>query len=285
MSEDSSSGPVPLFVPPGHFYSPVVAPKEAAQHLANLRSDKHSLPGVKIDLPSLRLLWNSLLPLMKQCDFPEHPTPGRMFHYHNDAYGYGDACMLAAMLRFITPKRFIEVGSGWSSACLLETIARYDLGTSVTFIEPHTELLKITIAGSPLRDQTSIIQSRVQDVSLDTFRQLDAGDILFIDSTHVAKTGSDVCHEIFEILPQLQSGVYVHFHDTFWPFEYPSQWAVDQNRSWNELYILRAFLMDNAGWRIVMFNDYIAKADAALIQDTFPSFLKNPGGALWLRRA
>ena len=60
------------------------------------------------------------------------------------------------------------------------------------------------------------------------FEVLEAGDILFINSTHVLRTGSDVCFELFEVLPRLASGVFVHFHDMFWPFEYPRKWAVNR---------------------------------------------------------
>jgi hypothetical protein len=119
---------------------------------------------------------------------------------------------------------------------------------------------------------------------LELFEQLQPGDFLFIDSTHILRTGSDVCFELFEILPRLASGVIVHFHDVFWPFEYPAEWIVDENRSWNELYALRAFLTDNGKWKILFFNNYFAKLERSLVEKTFPTFLRNPGGALWLQR-
>ena len=105
-----------------------------------------------------------------------------------------------------------------------------------------------------------------------------------VDSTHVLRTGSDVCFELFEILPRLAPGALVHFHDMFWPFEYPRSWAVDENRSWNELYAVRAFLTNNEQWEVVFFNDYFAKLETKRIEDTYPNFLRNSGGALWLRR-
>ena len=94
---------------------------------------------------------------------------------------------------------------------------------------------------------------------MSVFDELNEGDILFIDSTHVLRTGSDVCFELFEVLPRLAPGVLVHFHDIFWPFEYPRAWVVDENRSWNELYAIRAFLMNNSDWHIIFFNHYFAK--------------------------
>jgi len=93
-----------------------------------------------------------------------------------------------------------------------------------------------------------------------------------------------VCFELFEILPRLSSGVLVHFHDMFWPFEYPRTWVVDENRSWNELYGVRALLTDNDAWRVLLFNDYLARLERPMIESTYPQFLRNSGGALWLMR-
>ncbi len=120
----------------------------------------------------------------------------------------------------------------------------------------------------------------VQHVPLSVFAALEAGDILFVDSTHVVRTGSDVCFELFEVLPCLARGVLVHIHDMFWPFEYSRQWAVEENRSWNELYAVRAFLSYNDAWRIVLFNDYLAKLERGMIEATYPQFLRSTGGAL-----
>ena len=129
-----------------------------------------------------------------------------------------------------------------------------------------------------------VFEKPVQQVPLSIFDALQAGDILFINSTHVLRTGGDVCFELFEILPRLSRGVLVHFHDMFWPFEYPRSWSVDENRSWNELYAVRAFLSYNDAWGIVLFNDYLAKLERPMIEATYPQFLHNSGGALWLLR-
>ena len=92
------------------------------------------------------------------------------------------------------------------------------------------------------------------------------------------KTGSDVCHELFNILPILKSGVFVHLHDIFWPFEYSAEWVVRENRSWNELYGLRAFLMYNDAFEVVFFNDYFVQHCYDTIQADYPAMLKDSGG-------
>jgi hypothetical protein len=191
--------------------------------------------------------------------------------------------MLHAILLHYGPKRVIEIGSGWSSACIFDTVENYlEDSCKLTFIEPDLSILRDTLGDAA--GHVEIIEKRVQNVPLEIFNTLEAGDILLIDSTHILRTGSDVCFELFEILPRLACGVLVHIHDMFWPFEYPRSWAVDDNRSWNELYAVRAFLTNNDAWRIVMFNDYLAKLEREMIEATYPAFLRNSGGALWLQR-
>jgi hypothetical protein len=132
------------------------------------------------------------------------------------------------------------------------------------------------------KKSTSIIQSDVQLITLDNFEKLQAGDILFIDSTHVVKTGSDVNYILFEILPLLRSGVFIHFHDVFFPFEYPKEW-VYEGRNWNEDYFLRAFLMYNNKFEIRLFCEYIHRHHKVAFKD-MPLTYKNTGGNLWLEK-
>jgi Methyltransferase domain len=152
----------------------------------------------------------------------------------------------------------------------------------LTFIEPYPKLLHELLGETTA--QVRILEARVQDVPLEIFDDLAAGDVLFIDSTHILRTGSDVCHELFEILPRLAPGVLVHIHDMFWPFEYPRTWVVEENRSWNELQAVRAFLTGNADWEVIWFSDYMTQLERPLLETTCPRVLRNSGGALWLRR-
>lgn len=275
-----------LFVPPGHFFSPVVDPVEADRHLSQLEANPIplSLDGIKTDRKQMIEKWNSLLPFLNTIPFPQCKTPGFRYAFDNPSYSWGDGSILYAMLRSLQPRRFIEVGSGWSSVCALDTAERhFKKECEFTFVEPYPQLLNSLIGEVGINVQ--VIEMPIQQVPLGTFEALKAGDILFINSTHVLRTGSDVCFELFEVLPRLAAGVLVHFHDMFWPFEYPRKWAVDENRSWNELYAVRAFLTNNDDWRIIFFNDYFAKTERKLVAASYPDFLKNSGGALWLQRA
>jgi len=274
-----------LFVYPGHFYSPIVDTDEARVFL-----EKHSrqplpyeLPGIKIDLQEMVNLWNRILPFLTKIPFPSEKTDNFRFYFGNGNYSYGDASILHAMLLHFNPKNLIEVGSGFSSACTLDTLQIISNNNcQITFIEPYPELLNSLIGESI--DNVRVLPVRIQDIPLDLFRELADGDILFIDSTHILRTGSDVCYELFQILPSLAPGVIVHFHDIFWPFEYPFEWVVNDNRSWNELYAIRAFLTENDRFKIIFFNDYFNMQKKELIDRTYPTFNLNPGGALWLQK-
>ncbi|HEY9217013.1 MAG TPA: class I SAM-dependent methyltransferase [Phenylobacterium sp.] len=271
----------PLFVVPGHHYSPIADPAEAQRHLDRLALEGplESVPGVAIDRDAMRSLWAELVPLMADAPFPEQPQAGGAYHLDNPSFAWGDGLVLHAMLRRFGPRRVIEVGSGYSSACMLATLPGE---AEFTFIEPHPRLLR-ELLGAEL-DRHVLKASPVQDCPLELFAQLQDGDLLFIDSTHVLKTGSDVWYELFRVLPALAPGVLIHLHDIFWPFEYPRHWVVGANQSWNELYALHAFLMSNADYQVLMFNDYFAQLERPLIEATLPRFLTNPGGSIWLRK-
>jgi len=274
-----------LFVAPGHYFSPIVDPDEVAPYMDGLADPAgvEELPGIAIDRKQMIETWHSLLPFLTTCPFPDEEDPHCRYAFINPAYSFGDGSILHAMLRLHRPKRLIEIGSGWSSACSFETVQRdLDGDCNLTFIEPYPQLLRERLGRAAQR--VRLIDMPVQRIDPTLFEELETDDVLFIDSTHVLRTGSDVCFELFEILPRLAPGVLVHFHDIFWPFEYPRAWVVEENRSWNELYALRAYLMNNPSWRIVFFNDWFAQHERPLIEATYPKFLRNPGGALWLRR-
>jgi len=269
----------PLFVPPGHFYSPITNAQEVevAITAASLIETHHELHGIRLDRAAMLELWRSIATLARN-----EAAPHRRYHPDNPHFAATDAFVWSGMLRHLKPRQVIEVGSGWSSALLLDTIDEYfEHKVELTFIEPHPALLKGRIGTHP---EIRIIETGVQSCDLSIFEGLDSGDVLFIDSTHIMKTGSDVTHELFEVLPRLKSGVYVHFHDVFWPFEYPRTWSLEENRSWNELYALRAFLTENTSWQIVMFNDYLAKTAPNKVLEHYSDFKGTLGGSLYLRK-
>ena len=147
------------------------------------------------------------------------------------------------MIRTIQPKRVVEIGSGYSSAALLDINER-EFGGRIEYVivDPEPTLL-LELVSTEHHDDNEflLVAEEVQDVGGEQFAILEAGDVLFVDSTHVSKIDRDVNHLLFRILPLLQAGVYIHFHDIYYPFEYPPEW-IFQGRAWNEAYLLRAFL-------------------------------------------
>jgi hypothetical protein len=134
-------------------------------------------------------------------------------------------------------------------------------------------------------DQTRVvlIERRVQEVPLETFAALEAGDVLFIDSSHVSKIGSDVNRLFFDILPVLRPGVHVHIHDVAGNFEYPREWY-EEGRAWNEQYLLRAFLMYNRAFRIVLFTGWLFNTRHEFFRERMPLCARGGGGQIWLRK-
>lgn len=269
----------------GHFYSPVVDPEAlAASGFAVDRSlPEERLAGLSIDPDRMLAFWDAHLPAMHGANFPAQERPPRRYFADNDIYSWGDALVLAAMFDAHRPRRVIEIGSGFSSACMLDLADAMGLPTAFTFVEPYADRLKGLLTAADA-GRCTLHETPVQATDPQLYAELDAGDILFIDSTHVSKAGSDVNFELFEILPRLKPGVIVHFHDIFYPFEYPDAWIFQSRRSWNEIYILRAFLMFNPAFEVLFFNDYFGRRHADHARATLPRFMDNPGGGLWLRK-
>lgn len=285
MNSKEYKSQINLFVPAGHFYSPIVNPSEALSYLSGREPSNRSLhvPGINIDNPGMVDEFSSFVPYLLEIPFTSEGKMDLRYRFNNDAYSWADGSILYSMLRKYKPRRLIEIGSGWSSACSIDTIEIYFRGKcDVSFIEPYPALLNSLLGNT--KQKVAVYDTPVQQVNLSVFSELEEGDFLFIDSTHVAKTGSDVCFEIFEILPVLKPGVRVHFHDVFWPFEYPHNWILEENRSWNEIYMLRAFLQDNNNWKITFFNDYFGRLQKELIASIYPDYLQNTGGAIWLEK-
>ncbi len=241
------------------------------------------MPGIALDEPMQLALLEDLKVFYDEMRFPRERSGAFRYWYENPAYSYSDAIFLHCMIRHARPKRIIEVGSGYSSAMTLDT-SELHFGGSIrcTFIEPYPELLYGLLRPGD-RERIEVLPVRVQDVPLARFAELERGDILFIDSTHVAKAGSDVPYLYFQVLPRLKSGVLVHIHDIFTGFEYPEPW-VFEGRNWNEIYVLRAFLMFNRSFRILLFNTFLEQRHRAWFSAKMPLCLQNEGGSIWLRR-
>lgn len=273
--------------PNGHFYSPVhsiddLKPYEKVVSRSRAKFVK-DLPGFSENAILKEL--GAITPYFKDFDYPMHDDGESRYYTRNVSFPALDAVVLFSMIRANKPKRIIEIGSGFTSGLMMETNERYfDNKIDITFIEPYPHLLYQRMRKGD-KSKYKVIPGRVQDISIDIFKQLKRNDILFIDSTHVSKFNSDVNYELFDILPGLNRGVIIHFHDVFDGFEYPLKWLED-GWSWNEDYILRAFLMNNNGYEILLMNDYLSNHYPASLKTSYPRQDKDilNGGSLWLRK-
>ena len=160
------------------------------------------------------------------------------------------------MLNKLKPRKLIEVGSGFSSALILDTkdeFLKYPI--ELTFIDPNPQDRLTALLKDEDYKTTTIIKDIVQNTSIETFRELKENDILLIDNSHVSKTGSDVNYLMTDILPNLNKGVVVHIHDIFYPFEYPKEWLFNTRLNWNEIYSVHNFLLFNSAFKILFFSD------------------------------
>ncbi len=272
------------FAPPGHFYSPLPDIKFIEHHKETLFDRQiNSIPGIENNLEGQLALIEKFSRYYDELPFKDDKSAGLHYYFRNTWFTYGDAIILYSALRHYRPKRIIEVGSGFSSAAMLDTNDLFfSKKIAFTFIDPHPERL-LTLLSDKDKNQHDIIKDIVQNIPFERFATLNAQDILFIDSSHVAKIGSDVVHLVTKILPRLNKGVIVHFHDVFWPFEYPEEWF-RVGRAWNENYILKAFLQFNDKFKIFFLNSYLAIHHREVVENKLPLFSKDPGGSLWIKK-
>jgi len=169
-----------------------------------------------------------LAPALEAIGADTPPAP----RWNQDWFPRLDAAAAYAIVRKTGPRRIVEVGSGHSTRFLARAVTDGGLDTQITSIDPAP---RATLAGLPIRR----FETRVENADLGLFQALAPGDILFIDSSHQLKPGSDVEFLLTRVLPQVRAGVCVHFHDIFLPDDYPADWAW---RRYNEQQAVAALL-------------------------------------------
>lgn len=266
-----------------HYYEP----------LFDMRALRHPLDDPR-DLPGIDWNVDEQLAILDRFDFAAEllafptvkPAEPQVFHYGNEAFKSGDAEYLYGMIRLFRPRRIVEIGSGHSTLMARNAIRRNE-GDDPAYacdhvcIEPYEqpwlEDLGVTVVRKP-----------VEQVERSIFRSLTAGDILFIDSSHMIRPQGDVLVEFLEILPGLAPGVLVHVHDIFSPRDYPATWLRDEIRLWNEQYLLEAFLSFNSGFRIIGALNFLKHAHGDRLAAACPVFAREfadrEPGSFWMIR-
>lgn len=271
------------WVPPGHALSPIPSLDEVRRREAQIYEVPREMAGLDLNERGQLLLFEKLVEYYPAQPFAAQQTPGRRYWFENPAYSYADAILLYCMMRHLRPQRIIEIGAGYSSAAILDTNEIFfENSIACTLIEPEPQLLHSLLKEGDAESIT-ILDRNLQEIPSAIFEDLQANDILFVDSSHVSKIDSDVNHIFFRILPLLKSGVHIHFHDIFYPFEYPLDW-VYEGRAWNEAYLLRAFLQYNSEFQIQLLNTFIDWFHKDDYFQKMPLVEKNTGGSIWIRR-
>lgn len=267
---------------PGHFYSPIPDREEIKRREAEVFNKDIAIYGIDFNDEVQLDFLDKIKPLLPEAPWKFEKQENLAFRYDNIYYTYSDALTLYGLMRILRPGKIIEVGSGWSSAVMLDTNRLFcESKTRLLFIEPYPDrLMEVKKETDPAEHW----QVFIQQVDLDVFRKLNNGDFLFIDTSHVSKIGSDVNFILFELLPVLKKGVYVHFHDIHFPFEYPKKW-IYEGYAWNENYVLRAYLTNNADFEIVFMNTYLEyRYPEKMPEMLFTNYNNSITGSIWLRK-
>jgi hypothetical protein len=275
-----------------HYYNPIPDREDLPESYWTTRSE---LPGVDLNLPhALTVLREEIVPHLDEFrrTFPmEKPEGGEGFYLMNYAFMAVDAHVYYALIRARRPRRIVEIGSGFSTLVGVEAARRNRADGSpcaVTAVEPYPAGRLRRAVGEEL----ALIEEKVQAVPMELFTSLEAGDILFIDSTHVLREGGDVWWEYCEILPRLQRGVLVHIHDVSLPRPYPRQYFEKDLYFWNEQYLLQAFLAFNNRFRVIFPGNALmldhpdemhrAFPEIAAMRERFPS---SEPASFWMEAA
>lgn len=262
---------------PVHYYEPLPDFRTITRETVNRRRE----------FPALDFNWSGQLSLLqsltKYRDELDQLYQSCAFNFGNGFFGGFDAAAYYALIRELKPGRVIEVGGGYSSQIALQALNRnqseHNSG-ALQVIEPFPEP-RLTDAIA----QNVVISKPVQEVDAEFFAALEPNDILFIDSSHTVKFGSDVCYLILEILPLLKPGVWLHIHDIFFPNDYPAEWLLEQRLALNEQYLVEAFLSHNKSFSIRLSNHWLCIDHAAETIKLLPGGITDlNASSLWLQR-
>ena len=271
-------------VTPVHYYQPIPDTRTLPLSLWDRVSD---LPGVDMREEQQKQLLSEIVAGFKNeyAAIPEGASTSEFrFCLGNVAFEAVDAEMLFGLIRLLKPGRLFEIGSGFSTLLTADALGRNRVdGYSCRFlvIDPYASAeLQARLSGD-----VELCRIPVQEVSLTEFQSLGENDILFIDSSHVCKIGSDVQFLFLEVLPRIRPGVVVHVHDIFMPVEYPRQWVLDSRQFWNEQYLLQTFLSFNTMFEVLWAGQWMHLKHPELLTEAFPSYKAGVSpGSFWFRR-
>jgi predicted O-methyltransferase YrrM len=199
------------------------------------------------------------------------------YAFDNDYFSSPDTEVLYTLVRQLQPRQVVEVGSGNSTRITRQAIADGALATKLISIDPAPRREVAEFCDESFRERVE------GSGALTRLRGLQAGDFLFIDSSHEVKTGNDVVFLLLNVLPQLPAGVVIHIHDIFLPFEYPENWVRDFRWGWTEQYLVQAMLAFSDAFETIWPGHYLQRTQPNFAQH-FPHLNGRTAYSLWLRK-
>lgn len=276
------------FLPvPVHFYSPIPDIDDLRQR--DVWSKVSNLAGIDFRRDEqVKLLQEIGARFGEECHWPqESDGHSETFFLNNPSFCFGCAAAVHGMIRHFKPHRVIEVGSGMSTRVICAALQRNaeESGQMGNYhvVDPYpSPATKDLLRGK-------LVEQRVEMLELDFFRQLAENDILFIDSSHAVKIGSDVNFLFLEILPMLAPGVIVHVHDIALPYEYARVYATNPafRQFWSEQYLLQAFLSCNDHFEVLLAMNYLMVDHKDIFMAAFPHYdpqQRAVSGSFWMKR-
>ena len=269
-----------LNVTPSNFYSSTPSISEITSSYEYGESEPPYLNCGIFDQEKLRGELAELLPYA--ADFTPDETGNdktcTSYFWKNSQFSFSDAMSYYAYVRRIRPKTVVEIGSGFSSLIAMEALRKNGVGT-LRCIEPFPRPFITSLGKAGALELQAL---RAQDVTAESLNaMLEDGDILFIDSTHTVKTGSDCLHIYLRLLPKITKKIFVHVHDIFLPFGLPQKWLIDQQIYWTEQYLLLALLIDNPRANLLFGSAYHKHFNDDLLTEFMHGRCGSGGGSFW----
>jgi predicted O-methyltransferase YrrM len=261
---------------PHHYHSVVTRFEDVPEDVWTRRSP---LEGIEFDTAA-QLAWaqRELEPFL--AEFPAREPQG--WTASNNWYDRGDADFLYAMVRRLRPRRIVEVGSGFSSMVIDAACAMNARDGARPDYQAYDPYPRVDAVGR-LEHLTRLHTLRAQEIPMDVLESLEAGDVLFIDTSHTLKPGGDVNRLVLDVLPRLAVGVVVHFHDILLPGEYHSWWY-QMGLQWNEAYLVQAFLCLNRHFAVRVSLAGLWLEQRQGLQSLVPGLGAHRPSALWIER-
>lgn len=262
------------------YYSPI---PDLAQLPEGVWEARDPLRGIPFDLDAqMAFVESQLASHIGGLAWGPDVAPAHAYEPSNDSYPLADAKVLYAMVRHLRPSRIVELGSGQTTRVLAQACRENER-------EGHPARLRAfdpfpTAIDDGLPGLKELVRVKAQDVPDEVIAELQAGDVLFVDTTHTVKIGSDVNHIVLRLLPLVQEGVIVHVHDIFLPYEYLRFFFADYALYWAEQYLLQAFLAFNSSFEVLCAVHALARERTARLEASGALDPGGTGSSFWIRR-